>query len=120
MPTYALPIPRKLIPLPASLEGLASLIRTWARTKPKLHRVFLFGSTLRGKPDASDLDLAVQYTVADQGFAFGSIMMDRKPWSDELCKITGLTIDLQLAHPQAAPNVWGYLREGCALVFERE
>ena len=119
MPTDAHP-KLNLIPLPRHLEGVASLVRTWAKTKPKVHRVFLFGSTLKGKPDPSDLDLAVEYTVGDEGYAVAGIILDLKPWTRELERAIGRKVDLDLAHPKGAPTVWGYLCEGCALVFERQ
>jgi predicted nucleotidyltransferase len=119
MPSDALPMPTTLMPLPAPLEPLASLIRTWCQTKPTVARAFLYGSTLKGKPDPSDLDLAVQYVMPAYQDVLDELVGELSRWELELSAITDLRVDLNVAHPEVSDRVWSYLDQGCALVFER-
>jgi predicted nucleotidyltransferase len=109
-----------LIPLPAPLEPLQRQVQAWAVGYPMVHRVFLFGSTLRLKPDASDVDLAVELPKWIEPPAVLRFLLDHQTkWSGELTAITGRPVDLQFYH-RICPNVCRYLQEdGCAILWER-
>jgi predicted nucleotidyltransferase len=106
-----------LVPLPHHLEGLASLIRTWAKDHSDVRRVFLYGSTLRGTPNPDDLDLALELDVPDDAI-LPTLIRVQSRWARELSELTGLNVDLQIAQP-TVPHVWDYIHQGCGLVFQR-
>jgi predicted nucleotidyltransferase len=108
-----------LIPLPTHLEPLARTVRAWAQGHQLILRVLLYGSVLKGTARAdSDLDLAVEIGPSELS-GIARFFRLRDPWVVELRDLTNRQIDLQFADPEF-PNVWRYLHEGCALVFERE
>jgi hypothetical protein len=109
-----------LIPLPSALEPLQRLVQAWALTHPEVLRVFLYGSTLRMVPDPRDLDLAVEYVNSEYQHVLDSLMDDRPRWADELTRLTGRPVHLEIAHPVVSDRVWSYLQQGCAILFDQE
>ena len=107
-------------PLPQSLEEVARNVARWAEGKKLVEHVYIFGSAFKGKERPRDLDIAVEFILGDEDEAFGAFMLDCEEWSGELAALTGREIDLDLAHPKAAPTVWRYLSEGCGLLYSRQ
>jgi predicted nucleotidyltransferase len=115
---------QKIIPsirqVPEELKEVSLTIAQWAKSKRLIERVYVFGSAFRGKTNAKDLDIAVEYVLSDEAEALGAFMLDRDEWTGELASLTGRKIDLDLAHPKAAPTVWRYLSEGCGLAYFKQ
>lgn len=85
----------------------------WARTKPTISAVYVFGSFARGEatPD-SDLDLAFAFTDVDNPLS--ELIENATAWKRELTAVTGIEVkDLRLhddAIVLAAPSVQIYRR----------
>jgi predicted nucleotidyltransferase len=110
-------------PLPSELHPIKRIVEQWASSKisppRKVTGVYLFGSRVTGRshstglpprPD-SDLDVAVSIEAPDET-RFTDWMFVEETWRDELAQVTGLRIDLQLAHAGESPCVWKYLHSG--------
>lgn len=106
-------------PLPQQLLPLSEKIAAWAEQKKLINRIYVFGGMFKGTPNPKDLDLAVEYILTEDGEIDGQFIFDCEPWSKELARTTGLTIDLDLAHPSCDETVWPALSQGCAIIYER-
>ena len=107
-------------PVPRELNEVSRRVAQWATGKRLVERVYVFGSAFKGKVNPKDLDIAVEYVLSDEGEALGAFMLDRGKWTNELAALIGREIDLDLAHPEAAPTVWRYLNEGCGLLYSKQ
>ncbi len=119
MTSDSFPLPTHLVPLPPILEIVGAHVREWANSKPTVCRVFLYGSTLGLKPNPHDLDLAVQYVMADYQDVLNALMDDLEPWQRQLSELLAFPVHLEVAHPEVSDTVWSYLCEGCAILYER-
>ena len=118
MPPDTPPCPHPLVPLPKLLDPLRDQVQVWAQPVRVVRRIYLFGSTLRLKPNPRDLDLAMELDVPDTEFIRASTGV-QSAWSRGLGEIIGRKIDVQFSHP-TFPVVWGALQiDGCAILFER-
>ena len=69
----------------------------WASRKPKIRRVMLFGSRVKGTHrEESDLDIAVELEPGEDSNATLAVWMDvSEPWKAELESFLPFPIDLQ-------------------------
>lgn len=81
------------------LSQIARLVSWWARGKPLVKRVYLFGSRVRGDhgPD-SDVDIAVELDPAvfrgvDESGGLATWMFETKEWKEELEKLIPLKVN---------------------------
>jgi predicted nucleotidyltransferase len=88
-------------------------IANWAASKPFVAAVYIFGSRAQDtERDNSDLDIAVELTVADATEALAIYMNEKEMWCQELQELSRWPVDLDLYHKEAAPNVFGYVSSG--------
>ena len=93
---------------------LREKLRTWAKSKPMIRALYIFGSRARGdnRPD-SDLDLAFDLWER-YGNQLSELVSNADAWRGELARLTGLRIkDLILSSdPEASERVLIFRREG--------
>jgi predicted nucleotidyltransferase len=83
------------------LPQIANVVSTWARTKPLVKRVYLFGSRVRGDHGpGSDIDIAVEldpavFQGADESGGLATWMFETKGWKEELARLIPLRIQLE-------------------------
>lgn len=108
-----------------NLPHVASLVSTWARAKPLVKRVYLFGSRVRGDHGAdSDLDIAVEldpavFQGADESGGLATWMFESKGWKGELETLIPLNVQLERYHPDQTPTVGQGLAQSSKLVYEK-
>jgi uncharacterized protein len=107
------------------LSQIARLVSWWARGKPLVKRVYLFGSRIRGDhgPD-SDVDIAVEldpavFRGADGSGGLATWMFETKEWKEELEKLIPLKVQLERYHPDQTPTVGKGLAQSSQLVYEK-
>ncbi len=105
------------LPVPRELTTAVAEIKAWAGFEALIAVVVIFGSRLRGtnRPD-SDLDVAVSLAASECDWILYWTDNKRR-WQRDLSARVGLTVDLDLAHPRLAPELWRYLQEGHALAY---
>ncbi len=95
------------------IEKFKQDIETWANTIPYGMALFLFGSYLKGKPDPSDIDIAIIFTESLSRSEIENIIYDHHAsWEVELKKITDLPIHLQICNPGYSVKILEYLKKG--------
>jgi predicted nucleotidyltransferase len=109
-----------------TLSEAEGLIADWARSKPLIRRVFLFGSRVRGeeKPD-SDLDIAVEldpeyFPAPDESGGIATWMFETTGWKDELQSIVPFAVDLEQLCPGETPTIESALQQSSRLVYEKK
>lgn len=102
---------------PADLDA----IRTWAASNPVIHRVWVFGSRVRGteRPD-SDLDVAVEHGAlpGDSG-PFTTWISEAERWRKVLNASLSVPLDLQSYIRGESHTIQAGLDESSVLVYER-
>ena len=93
---------------------LRNKLRAWAKSKPTVRALYVFGSRARGnnRPD-SDLDLA--FNLEERyGNQLSELVSNADAWRGELAGLTGLRIkDLILSlDPEASERLLIFRREG--------
>jgi len=93
---------------------LRNKLRAWAKSKPTVRALYVFGSRARGnnRPD-SDLDLAFDLEER-YGNQLSELVSNADAWRGELAGLTGLRIkDLILSSdPEASERLLIFRREG--------
>ena len=107
------------------VSEVARVISTWARGKPLVKRVYVFGSRVRGnhRPD-SDIDIAVEldpaaYRGVDESGGLATWMFETEGWKEELEKLVPLKIQLERYHPEQTPTVGKGLARSSQLIYEK-
>lgn len=107
------------------LPQIQSVVSTWARSKPLIKRVYLFGSRVRGdhKP-TSDIDIAVEldpsaFTGADESGGLATWMFEAKAWRDELKVLVPLEVQLERYNPEQTPTVNKGIDRSSELIYEK-
>jgi predicted nucleotidyltransferase len=93
----------------------------WARQKPLIKRVFVFGSRVRGdhRPD-SDIDIAVEldpnhFQGVDESGGLATWMFETEAWKDELHRL----LQLERYHAGQTPTIASGLARSRVLVYEK-
>jgi predicted nucleotidyltransferase len=108
-----------LLPLPSTLDDLASRVAAWAVAHYRIEAIYVFGSQFRGDArTGSDLDLAIALNSPAEAL-LGDFILAAKEWRVELSTLLGYPVDVQLAAQEESPKVWKYLGRGCALIYRR-
>jgi len=100
-------------------------IARWAKGKPLVNRLWVFGSRARGdqRPD-SDIDIAVELDVTSiqgrdysGGYATWSFFV--REWKIELNDLLGIEIDLQYFRDHETPIIMNALNQSSVLVYKK-
>lgn len=114
------------------LDEAKEIIIEWAKQKPFITKVHLFGSRISGKskktgkaarPD-SDLDVAIEFEPFPKEDRLTTWVCEGKKWHSELINLLGFTedkhLDLESYHPQETSHVAKYLEECSLIIYTRE
>ena len=98
-----------------------AVISAWAAKNDLVHRVWIFGSRVRGNHQSnSDLDVAVQHGIkSGDTDAITTEIFERQNWIDELQPITRLQLDVWSYHPGETPTIEAGIRAGSVLIYEQ-
>jgi predicted nucleotidyltransferase len=92
----------------------------WAKSKPYIHAVRLYGSRYKGtaNPD-SDVDLAITIEQPKRSTmtAYATHFHFRAKWETHLERETGLKFHIQLYDQETMPHVWSYVAAGCEILY---
>lgn len=101
------------------------MVSTWARGKPLVKRVYLFGSRVRGdnRPE-SDIDIAVEldpsaFRGADESGGLATWMFEAQAWREELKQLIPMKIQLERYHPGQTPTIEKGLARSSQLIYEK-
>lgn len=107
------------------IPQIGDVVSNWARGKPLIKRVYLFGSRVRGdhKP-TSDLDIAVEldrsaFTGSDETGGLATWMFESEAWRNELKVLIPLEIQLVRYHPAQTPTVNRGIGRSSQLIYEK-
>jgi len=107
------------------LPEVAKVVSVWARGKPLVKRVYLFGSRVRGdhRPE-SDIDIAVEldplaFRGSDESGGHATWMFEAPAWREELEHLIPLKLQLERYHPEQTPTIGKGLLESSQLVYEK-
>lgn len=103
------------------LSQIGAAVAKWARSKPIVMRVYLFGSRVRGdhRPD-SDLDIAVELVPdLDESGGLATWMHEKKEWIEELKALIPLKLQLERYHPVQTPTVVKGIERSSQLIYEK-
>ena len=106
------------------------IIIDWAKNKPFITKVYLFGSRISGKshktgenfrPD-SDLDVAIEFDpIGNDENALTTWTADAKKWKSELLNLLGFSreqdLHLEWYHPEETPRLREYLNAGNRIIY---
>lgn len=104
---------------------LESKISQWAKAKPMIKAIWVFGSRARGDHrDNSDLDLAVELDLsvfdgADDSGGAATWAFDVKPLKEELDKLTGLNVDWQHYEKGVTSVIEAGLSKSSKIIYEK-
>lgn len=113
-----------------NLDKAKEIIIAWAKAKPFITKVYLFGSRVTGiskktgkpvRPD-SDLDVAIEFDkFSDKEDSFTTWICEKKNWHKELLKLLGFSKDEQL-HLEChrigeTPHVAQYLKDSSIPIY---
>jgi predicted nucleotidyltransferase len=108
------------------LQALFHSIGEWAKDKPLVKRVHIFGSRARDDyTPNSDLDLALELDTAeidgyDESGGLATWMFESDGWESELESRTGFVVQLEQYIDEAqTPTIAQGLRESSLLVYEK-
>ena len=101
-------------------EPLVSAIVSWASSQELVRRAYVFGSYAKGTQRSdSDLDVAIELDTVDSD-VLGAFILNLKEWTEELSRLTGYEVDLDLFHSDEAPTVHEYVTEApSVIVYEK-
>lgn len=107
------------------VSEVAKVISAWAREKPLIKRIHLFGSRVRGdhRPD-SDIDIAVEldpdvFQGVDESGGLATWMFEAKGWKRELEEFIYLKIQLERYHVDQTPTIGKALAQSSQIVYEK-
>lgn len=107
------------------LPEIAGLVSAWAKDKPLVKRIYLFGSRVRGDhgPE-SDIDIAVEldpsaFRGVDESGGLATWMFEAEAWREELRRLIPLKLQLERYHPEQTPTVGKGLARSSQLIYEK-
>lgn len=106
----------------AITEVERNALRAWAARKPRIRRVSLFGSRVKGTHRAdSDLDIAIELEPGEDSNATLTVWMhESDAWKEELAALFLFPIDLQWHDPFGTTEIINRgTSEACETVYER-
>ena len=113
------------MPTTAKLDALSADVAAWAKKKPLLKRVWLFGSRVRQdfRLD-SDLDIAIELDVnaaegSDESGGIALWMFDKDGWKEELQAISPYEVQLEQYLEDQTPTIKCALERSSQLVYEK-
>ena len=112
------------------LDKAKEIITKWAKGKPFITRVYLFGSRITGiskktgqpvRPD-SDLDVAIEFDKVREGQdLFTTWFFNEEKWHKELLNLLGFSkdehLDLEWYHPTETEHVAEYIESGSIVIY---
>ena len=101
---------------------IAAIMAAWAEARPRVRRVWLFGSRVKDTQRSDvGVDVAVEIEpVADSEESLVVWLNNGERWRGELEQQLGLAVDLEWFDPDGStPKVHGALREASVLVYDR-
>lgn len=106
-------------------QQIAAVLTVWAKQKPLIGRVFVFGSRVRGdhRPD-SDIDIAVEldpehFRGTDESGGWATWMLETDGWKEELQKLLPFNVQLERYHTDQTPTIACGLARSSVLVYEK-
>jgi uncharacterized protein len=107
------------------LPEIGGVVSKWARSKPMIKRVHLFGSRVRGDHmPTSDIDIAVEldpsaFSGSDESGGLATWMFEAKAWRQELQALIPLKVQLERYHPEQTPTVNKGIGRSSQVVYEK-
>lgn len=112
------------------LAKAKEIIRKWAKGKPFITKVYLYGSRITGiskktgqlvRPD-SDLDVAIEFAkVRETESLLNTWFFEGEKWHKELVKLLGFSkdehLDLEWCHPTETEHVAEYIESGSIVIY---
>ncbi len=111
--------------LSMDLKDIARIVSTWAKGKPLINRVYLFGSRVRGDHDPqSDIDIAVEldpneFQGSDETGGLATWMFETNGWKGELQKLLPVRVQLERYQQEQTHTVRRGLAESSVLIYEK-
>lgn len=108
------------------LPQIAAVLAVWAKGKPLIRRVFIFGSRVRGDHRLdSDVDIAVElnpdhFRGTDESGGLATWMFETGEWRDELQKLFPFEVQLERYHANQTPTIATGLVRSSMLVYEKQ
>lgn len=115
------------------LDSAKEIIIKWAKDKPFITKVYLFGSRVTGvskKTDRpvradSDLDIAIEFNaISKEEDTFTTWISEGENWRKELLCLLGFSkkehLSLDWYHPKETPNINQYIKDGSILIYFSE
>ena len=108
-----------------NIAPIAEAISSWARAKPLVRRVWIFGSRVRDdfRPE-SDLDIAIEldptvYCGFDESGGLATWMFETTGWRDELQSLSPYTIQLEQYQSDQTPTITEGIIRSSRLIYEK-
>lgn len=102
------------------LRKAAEHISIWASGEKWIQAVYLFGSRIKGNlTPSSDLDVAVELTVTDEGEVVGIFIDEKKGWLEALNAVVSYDVDLQVYEPGNDTRVTNYVDSHGIEIYRR-
>ena len=116
-----------------NLDKAKEIIIAWAKAKPFITKVYLFGSRVAGiskktgeavRPD-SDLDVAIEFDkFSDKEDPFTTWIFEKKNWHKELLDLLGFSkneqLHLECHRAGETPQVAQYLKDSSLLIYSND
>lgn len=104
---------------------ISELLASWARGKPLVKRLYIFGSRARGDHRTdSDIDIAVELDPAvfqgsDESGGLATWMFETKAWKAEIEKLLPFPVQLERFREEQTPTIRKGLAQSSHLVYEK-
>lgn len=97
----------------------------WARAKPLVGKLFIFGSRARGdhRPD-SDIDIAIELDMSadvgvDDSGGLATWMFEADGWEKELASLLPYKVDLEWFRGHDTPTIQNGIDQSSILVYQK-
>lgn len=107
----------------SDLENAKEALRSWAKQRPFVRRLWIFGSRSRdAQPEGSDLDVAIDFDAADTDEDCGTTWAcEGDKWQAELQSVLPWRLDLEWYDPAGStPTIAAGIADGGVLIYQRE
>lgn len=105
-----------------TIDAIKRAVCTWAKSSPKVRRVWLFGSRAKNTHrEDSDIDIAIELdsTLLRGEDPFTHWMFESKPMLAALQPLLAGKIDFQLYQSGGTPHVVSYVAENSVLLYDK-